>query len=231
MKKKHEKELKEINTSLSALGNCIQRLTKANVSHVPYRDSVLTRLLEDSLGGNTKTCIIATIAPTKRSAEHTLSTLQFADRARQVMVRVKPNQIVDNKQKLISAEREIARLKNAIEGLRMQLKDAGVEPRSFDQVVLRQENQHLKEENEELRRELEYLKHGGNGKKTRRNNNNKRGNRKKMQGKKKKKMIQNNRVNIANVYGSGNSNSNSTHHHQHHGKNQPVLVLVRYAST
>ena len=228
MKKKHEKELKEINTSLSALGNCIQRLTKANVSHVPYRDSVLTRLLEDSLGGNTKTCIIATIAPTKRSAEHTLSTLQFADRARQVMVRVKPNQIVDNKQKLISAEREIARLKNAIEGLRMQLKDAGVEPRSFDQVVLRQENQHLKEENEELRRELEYLKHGGNGKKTRRNNNNKRGNRKKMQGKKKKKMIQNNRVNIANVYGSGNSNSNSTHHQQHHGKNLPVQTSQHY---
>ena len=49
-----------------------------------------------------------------------------------------------------------------------------------------------------------------------------------MQGKKKKKMIQNNRVNIANVYGSGNSNSNSTHHQQHHGKNLPVQTSQHY---
>ena len=160
MKKKHQKELMEINTSLSALGICIQRLTNPNRMHVPYRDSALTRLLEDSLGGNTKTSIIATVAPTTKSSEHTLSTLQFADRARQVMVRVKPNQIVDNKQKLISAEREIARLKNAIEGLRSQLKSVGVEPASFEEALLRQENQQLKYENNQLRTELENMSDG-----------------------------------------------------------------------
>ena len=160
MKKKHQKELMEINTSLSALGICIQRLTNPNRMHVPYRDSALTRLLEDSLGGNTKTSIIATVAPTKKSAEHTLSTLQFADRARQVMVRVKPNQIVDNKQKLISAEREITRLKKVIEGLRSQLKSAGVEPASFEEALLRQENQQLKYENNQLREEIENMSHG-----------------------------------------------------------------------
>ena len=48
------RELTQINTSLSALGNCISRLTEPGHIHVPYRDSVLTRLLEDSLGGNTR---------------------------------------------------------------------------------------------------------------------------------------------------------------------------------
>ena len=157
MKKKHQKELTEINTSLSALGICIQRLTEAGHQHVPYRDSVLTRLLEDSLGGNTMTCVIATVSPTVLSAENSMSTLQFADRARQVMVRVKPNQIVDNKQKLVSAEREIARLKNVVETLRQQLKEAGVEPRTFDQAMIHQENIQLKEENTRLRQRIDDM--------------------------------------------------------------------------
>lgn len=225
MKKKHQKELMEINTSLSALGNCIQRLTKANHSHVPYRDSVLTRLLEDSLGGNTKTCIIATIAPSKGSAEHTLSTLQFADRARQVMVRVKPNQIVDNKQKLMSAEREIARLKNAIEGLRLQLKDAGVEPRSFDQAMLRQENQQLKEENQELRRQIEDLLHGNKKVKRRNVSINKRGNRSKAR-RTKKKYIENNGIGIENIYRSTKDKIDSGSNY--HGKNVPSQTSQHY---
>ena len=157
MKKRHQKELTEINTSLSALGICIQRLTEPNHSHVPYRDSVLTRLLEDSLGGNTKTSVIATVSPSAYSAEDSMSTLQFADRARQVMVRVKPNQIVDNKQKLISAEREITRLKKVVDALRDQLREAGVEPRNFDQAMMHRENLQLKEENAELRERIEDL--------------------------------------------------------------------------
>jgi hypothetical protein len=111
------RELTQINTSLSALGNCISRLTEENITHVPYRDSQLTRLLEDSLGGNTRTVVLATITMLARDAEVTESTLKFADRARQVMVRVKPNQQVDDKALLKEAEKEIARLMKRVETL------------------------------------------------------------------------------------------------------------------
>ena len=51
---------------------------------MPYRDSKLTRLLRDSLGGRTKTCVIATIAPTVQCQEETLSTLDYAHRAKNI---------------------------------------------------------------------------------------------------------------------------------------------------
>ena len=70
-------ESKNINSSLSALGNVIAALTQGGRSHVPYRDSKLTRLLEDSLGGNCKTTMIATISPGMDSWGETLSTLKF----------------------------------------------------------------------------------------------------------------------------------------------------------
>jgi hypothetical protein len=61
-------EARKINFSLSALGNCIHALTSQNKNeHVPFRDSKLTRLLQDSLGGNSKTALIVTIGP---SIEH-----------------------------------------------------------------------------------------------------------------------------------------------------------------
>ncbi len=57
------KETTRINLSLSALGNVISALVDGRSSHIPYRDSKLTRLLQDSLGGNTQTVMIATISP------------------------------------------------------------------------------------------------------------------------------------------------------------------------
>ena len=68
------KEATKINLSLSALGNVISALVDGK-GHIPYRDSKLTRLLQDSLGGSTKTSIIATISPSSCSQEETLSTL------------------------------------------------------------------------------------------------------------------------------------------------------------
>ena len=56
-------EAKQINKSLSALGNVINALTESKISHIPYRDSKLTRLLQESLGGNSKTNLIINVSP------------------------------------------------------------------------------------------------------------------------------------------------------------------------
>ena len=68
--------------SLSALGNVISSLVDGKAQHIPYRDSKLTRLLQDSLGGNTRTLMIANISPADTSFEETISTLRYASRAK-----------------------------------------------------------------------------------------------------------------------------------------------------
>jgi hypothetical protein len=77
------RESNEINKSLSSLGNVIQALIDAVSNpgkHIPYRDSKLTFLLKDALGGNSKTCLIATVSPAEASISETTSTLEFAKR-------------------------------------------------------------------------------------------------------------------------------------------------------
>ena len=91
-----QRELTSINKSLSALGNCISALTEDKRIHIPYRDSLLTRLLQDSLGGNTMTTIIATLSLASNAIDETISTLKFADRARRIMTRVRVNEMVDD---------------------------------------------------------------------------------------------------------------------------------------
>jgi kinesin family protein 18/19 len=82
-----------INRSLLALGNCINALgEKGNKGNfVPYRDSKLTRLLKDSLGGNCRTVMIANISPAESSFEETLNTLKYANRAKNIKTQVKRN--------------------------------------------------------------------------------------------------------------------------------------------
>jgi hypothetical protein len=67
-----------------ALGNVIKALVDGAHSHIPYRDSKLTRLLQDSLGGNTKTVMVAALSPADYNYEETLSTLRYADRAKSI---------------------------------------------------------------------------------------------------------------------------------------------------
>ena len=76
------KEAIEINLSLSALGNVISALVDGSSSHIPYRDSKLTRLLQDSLGGNTKTVMVAVVSPADYNYDESLSTLRYASRAK-----------------------------------------------------------------------------------------------------------------------------------------------------
>ena len=82
-KDKRAKEAGAINTSLVALGRVITALVDKSV-HIPYRDSKLTRLLRDALGGKSRTCIIATVSPASHSVEETLSTLEYAHRAKNI---------------------------------------------------------------------------------------------------------------------------------------------------
>jgi kinesin family protein 3/17 len=78
------KEGIKINLSLSTLCHVISSLTDPKCTFIPYRDSKLTRLLQDSLGGNTKTCMIANIGPADYNIEETLSTLRYASRAKNI---------------------------------------------------------------------------------------------------------------------------------------------------
>ena len=86
------KEAVNINQSLSTLGNVISALVDPKSSHIPYRDSKLTRLLQDSLGGNTKTVMIANIGPADWNFDETLSTLRYANRAKSIKNKPKINE-------------------------------------------------------------------------------------------------------------------------------------------
>jgi len=77
-------EAQNINKSLSALGNVINALTEVGRDHIPYRDSKITYILQDSLGGNSKTIIIANVSPALNTISETLNTLKFAKRAKEI---------------------------------------------------------------------------------------------------------------------------------------------------
>lgn len=85
------REANHINKSLSVLGDVINRLADNKGGHVPYRNSVLTQVLRDSLGGNAHAVMIATVSPSSSDYEETLSTLKYADRATRVRMKVRAN--------------------------------------------------------------------------------------------------------------------------------------------
>jgi kinesin family protein 5 len=84
-------EAKTINKSLSTLGLVINNLTDGKSTHIPYRDSKLTRVLQESLGGNARTALIITCSPAKYNLDETISTLKFGARAKQVKNKPKIN--------------------------------------------------------------------------------------------------------------------------------------------
>ncbi|XP_042157086.1 kinesin-like protein KIF3C isoform X2 [Oncorhynchus tshawytscha] len=104
------KEAAKINLSLSALGNVISALADGRSGHVPYRDSKLTRLLQDSLGGNAKTVMVATLGPAPQHYEETLTTLRYANRAKNIQNQPRVNE--DPKDALLREfQKEIAWLR------------------------------------------------------------------------------------------------------------------------
>lgn len=108
-------ETKKINASLSAFGTVILALTTQGRKHVPYRDSQLTQLLQDSLGGNCKTTMITTITPAPSSYSESVNTLNFANRAKKVKNYAMVN-LDSSEQALLSKyEKEIKRLQMALQ--------------------------------------------------------------------------------------------------------------------
>ncbi|XP_053500143.1 kinesin-like protein KIF3B isoform X7 [Ictalurus furcatus] len=108
------KEATKINLSLSALGNVISALVDGKSTHIPYRDSKLTRLLQDSLGGNARTVMVANIGPASYNVEETLTTLRYSNRAKNIKNKPRINE--DPKDALLREfQEEIARLKQQLE--------------------------------------------------------------------------------------------------------------------
>lgn len=111
-----QKEGIKINLSLTALGNVISALVDGKSAHIPYRDSKLTRLLQDSLGGNQKTVMIAALSPANYNYDETLSTLRYASRAKSI--KNKPIVNEDPKDALLKQyEDEITKLKRMLESV------------------------------------------------------------------------------------------------------------------
>lgn len=109
------REATKINLSLSALGNVISALVDGRCRHIPYRDSKLTRLLQDSLGGNTKTLMVACLSPADNNYDESLSTLRYANRAKNI--KNKPCVNEDPKDALLREyQEEIKKLKAILAG-------------------------------------------------------------------------------------------------------------------
>lgn len=108
------KEATNINKSLLTLGIVITALVDGQSSHIPYRDSKLTKLLQESLGGNSKTVMIANIGPADWNFDETISTLRYANRAKNIKCKPKINE--DPKDAMLREfQDEIAKLKAQLE--------------------------------------------------------------------------------------------------------------------
>ncbi|KAF8109554.1 hypothetical protein N665_0094s0023 [Sinapis alba] len=112
------KEGSYINKSLLTLGTVIGKLSEGKATHIPYRDSKLTRLLQSSLSGHGHVSLICTITPASSSNEETHNTLKFASRAKNIEIYASRNQIIDEKSLIKKYQREISILKLELDQLR-----------------------------------------------------------------------------------------------------------------
>lgn len=112
------KEGSYINKSLLTLGTVIGKLSEGKASHVPYRDSKLTRLLQSSLSGHGHVSLICTVTPASSNMEETHNTLKFANRAKCVEIYASRNKIIDEKSLIKKYQKEISCLKEELDQLR-----------------------------------------------------------------------------------------------------------------
>ncbi|KAH9502712.1 Kinesin-like protein kif18a [Bulinus truncatus] len=141
-----------INRSLLALGNVINALADNKFKgHIPYRDSKLTRLLKDSLGGNCQTVMIAAVSPSSRSFEDTYNTLRYADRAKHIRADLKKNvmnvdlHIANYKKYVQELEKENQELRKARQKLSESLEKGDAGTVSVVSPIIRQYQERLKD--------------------------------------------------------------------------------------
>ena len=124
------REGSNINKSLLALGNCINALADG-AKYIPYRNSKLTRLLKDSIGGNCRTVMIANVSPSSETFEDTFNTLKYADRAKKIKISLKKN--------VLNVDLHVAQYAKVVEDLRGEI------------AALKKRIQDLENENETLK--------------------------------------------------------------------------------
>jgi hypothetical protein len=137
-------EAKKINLSLLCLGNVISSLTNPNTSHISYRDSKLTRLLKESLGGNAKTSLIVTVSPSTYNQDETMSSLLFASRAMKVQNRPVINKSVDYQALCLKLQDDLDKLNDEYAKLKLE----------YDKVVTELEKYKKGEEYLELQKKM-----------------------------------------------------------------------------
>eukprot|EP00854_Cymbomonas_tetramitiformis_P013331 gene13331-15752_t len=106
-----------INKSLLTLGTIISKLSEGKATHVPYRDSKLTRFLQGSLSGNGRIAMVCTVTPGSINAEETHNTLKFASRAKRVELKPETLHVLDDKSLIKKYQQEIIELRNQLESL------------------------------------------------------------------------------------------------------------------
>ncbi|KAI9911913.1 hypothetical protein PsorP6_009619 [Peronosclerospora sorghi] len=117
-------EAKTINKSLSALGMVINALTDSHITHVPYRDSKLTRVLQESIGGNSRTALIINVSPSSFNTSETISTLRFGMRAKSIKNKAVVNEqrsVAEYEALLAAAQKKIAKQHTYIIALEARL--------------------------------------------------------------------------------------------------------------
>jgi kinesin family protein 5 len=135
-------EAKKINFSLSCLGNCISALSekkKGGIGHVPFRDSKLTRLLQDSLGGNSKTAMIVNIGPSRTHSDETIMSLHFGSRAMKIENKPTVNKKVDYRVLSGQLQSELDQKNDQITNLNLKI------------TQLEEKNRLLENENDEFK--------------------------------------------------------------------------------
>ncbi|KAJ4833321.1 Kinesin-like protein KIN-8B [Turnera subulata] len=132
-----------INRSLLALANCINALGKQHkkgLAYVPYRNSKLTRILKDGLSGNSQTVMVATVSPAGGQYHHTVNTLKYADRAKEIKTHIQKNigtvdtHVSDYQRMIESLQTEVCRLRKELEDKETQLSVKPAEKAADDEL-------------------------------------------------------------------------------------------------
>jgi kinesin family protein 5 len=155
-------EAKIINKSLTTLGRVINNLTDGKSTHIPYRESKLTRVLQESLGGNSKTCLIITCSPSIYNESESLSTLRFGERAKKIKNKPKINKeitvaelqklVTQLKENLKKADARISQLENYIRqnGLSVPASDYRKEEDEEEKRKQKEEKEKSRNEEKEI---------------------------------------------------------------------------------